>query len=229
MRGTVATGLRCGKILALFAVLIVSAEAHADFVLSAQSVLSAPPTTGGFTFDQTINQSGLSAGYTSGVTDFSTYVGGGPIHTRNNSPPNYGVSSSLPPQNIDYDLGSAFNVQRMAFWNYPFSGSAGVASMQIFTSSVPDFSTSFLAGTFNPLDDGDGNAGTGINHVQVFDVTDSNARYIRLHVTTVNSSNGTGFSEVAFGASAVPEPTSLAAVGACAIGMSLKRRRSRVK
>ena len=200
----------------------MTAELRADVMLSAQSVVNAPPPISGFGWEQTINQSGLSANYVSGVTDFSTYVAGGPIHTRNNTPGNFAASFTLPPDDIDYDLGSTFNVQRMAFWNYPFNFSAGVASMQIFTSSVPNFATSFLAGTFNPVDDGDGN----INHVQVFDLTDSNARYVRVHVLAVDSTNGTGFSEIAFGASNVPEPASLATLGmgAAALAGSMTRR-----
>jgi hypothetical protein len=224
MRAYLAPRVKGVSLLVLLAAVVcMAADVRADFVLSAQSVVAAPPPINGFTFDQTINQSGLSANYVSGVTDFSTYVASGPIHTRNNTPPNYAASFSLPPVNVDYDLGSTYNVQRMAFWNYPFNFSAGVIGMQVFTSSVPNFSTSFLAGTFTPVDDGNGD----VNHVQVFDVTDSNARYVRLHITAVDSTNGTGFSEVAWGASNVPEPTSLAALSLAALAGAVMRRRGR--
>jgi len=223
MRAPLAPRVKSVTLLVLLAVVVcMTAEVRADFMLSAQSVINAPPPIGSFSFDQTINQSGLSVPYVSGTTDFGTYVALGPIHTRNNTPPNYGVSFSLPPVDVDYDLGSTYNVKEMAFWNYPFNFSAGVTGMQVFTSSVPNFATSFLAGTFNPLDDGD----TLINHVQVFDLTDSNARYVRLHVTSTASTNGTGFSEVAWGATQVPEPASLAAMTLAAVALMRRRGRS---
>jgi hypothetical protein len=209
----------------LAAILFSGAQARADFVLSAQSVLSSPPPIGDFTFDRTIDQSGLSLGYTSGVTNFATYVAAAPIHTRNNTPPNFGATFSLPPVNVDYDLGSAFTVQRLAFWNYPFGDSGSVTALEVYTSSAPDFSGAVFAGVFAPLPDGDGN----INNVQVFDLTDTGARYVRLRATAVAVPNGTGWSEIAFDAAIIPEPASLATVcPAIAALAAAMRRRARV-
>ncbi len=195
------------------ATVLFAAQSQAGFITSAQSVVSAPPAIGAFTFDRTIDQSGLSIGYVSGVTDFNTYVSSSPIHTRNNTLPNYAASFSLPPQNVDYDLGSTYGVQQLAFWNYPFQSSAGVTSFDVFTSSVSNFSSSFFAGSFLPLDDGN----SSTNAVQVFDIADSTARFVRLRVTGTASSNATGFSEIAFDTAApsnpVPAPAGLLLVG----------------
>jgi hypothetical protein len=154
------------------------------------------------------------------VTDFDTFVGSSPIHIRNNTPPNYAASFSVPPQNVDYDLGSTFGVEKLAFWNYPFMDPGGVTAFEVYTSEVSDFSSSFFAGVFTPINDGNGD----INVVQVFDLADSNARFVRLRITGSAGGVGFGFSEVAFGvagpATVVPEPSSLALLLAGAVGLA---------
>jgi hypothetical protein len=160
--------------LVVLAVLLtaVSPASAETVVLSAQSVVASPPPVGGFTFTETINQSGLSPGYVSGVTNYATYIGSSPIHTRNNFPPNYAATFTTPPANVDYDLGSTYLIDRLAFWNYPFMSPGGVTSFDVFTSNDPSFASSLLVGTFLPLNDGNGNT----NMVQDFDLLNSVGR-----------------------------------------------------
>ena len=199
-------------LLAAVAVLGVALDSRAAAIRAASLVLSAPPVIGAFSFDRTIDQSGLLIGYTSGITDFDTYVALLPKHAGNTSPPNFAASFSLPQQDVDFDLGAAYDVQKLAFWNYPFSGSAGVTGVQVFTANSPSFSGAVFQGQFNPADD----AVNNLNTVQVLDIADAFARYVRLRITATASSNGTGFSEVAF-AVAVPEPIAITHVAVASV------------
>jgi hypothetical protein len=208
----------------LLGALFVPIHASADVVLSAQSVISAPPVLGAFSFDRTIDQSGLTVGYLSGVTNFGTYVAGLPTHVGSNSPPNFAASSTTAPQNVDFDLGNSYSVNELAFWNYPFDHPGSVSSMSIFTASNALFTSALFVGSFNPVIDGDGTTNT----VQVFDLIDSGARFVRLTVTAADS-EGFGFSEIAFGVSPaqVPEPSSLVLFGVSLLGFAMSRRRRR--
>ena len=132
------------------------------------------------------------------------------LTVRNNAPANYAASFDNAPQNVDLDLGSTLTLSRLAFWNYPFANSAGVSTLQVFTSTDASFSSVFLAGTFNPTDNGNGdvNPDPGVRPGGL-----ERARYVRLGmVTTYSGNDNIGFSEVAFeavdGLQPVPEPAS---------------------
>ncbi len=183
------------KLLAAVTVLAVSTArvCLADFVTSAVAV-SGPTPVQSFVWERTIDQSGLSDNYVSGVTDFDTYVGLSPTHIRNNDPANYAASFGHPPLNIDYELGVSSLVTQLALWNYPFPESGGIVDFDVFTAQSADFVDAVFVGSFAASDDGD----DVINSVQVFDLLDSAARYVRIHVLTTAAPVGTGLSEVAF-------------------------------
>lgn len=203
--------LACPTLLSL----MIPGVCFADVVTSAVSV-SGPPPIAVYVWENTIDQSGLSDNYISGVTDFDTYVGLLPTHLRNNNPVNFAASYELPPLNIDFDLGFSTLVTQLALWNYPFFNTGGIIDFNVFTAQSADFSDSVFVGSFTALDDGDGD----INTVQVFDLVDSSARYIRIGVLT-GGPIGTGLSEVAFGT--IPAPATLAVfVAFAAVG---RRRR----
>ena len=64
------------KIIFIVSIFMAS-SANAGLITSATSVSSPQGEFGGtFQLDNIINQSGLSAGYTSGVTDFTTFTSG---------------------------------------------------------------------------------------------------------------------------------------------------------
>jgi hypothetical protein len=186
--------------IALAAFLTIAIDAPADVVLSASSVVSAPPVLGAYSFDRTIDQSGLTIGYVSGVTDFNTYIGLSPTHVGSNSPENFAASPTTVPQNVDYDFGATYPVVKMAFWNYPFNTLGPVTSLDVFTANNAGFAGAFFAGSFFPADD----AASDVNQVQVFDLADSNARYVRLRITGQATIEAIGYSEVAF--AVIPEP-----------------------
>ena len=211
--------------LALAAAAVSSAQA--GVVMSAASVLSAPTTIGGFTFARTIDQSGLTIGYVSGVTDFATYISGAPRHVGSNSPENYAATNATVGP-VDYDMGASVGLLQLAFWNYPFSSNGPVLDFDILTSDDANFGTSTLAGSFIVANDGSSIGPPG-NAVQVFDLLDSTARYVRFTNISLQSNAGFGWSEVAFdvGASAVPEPGTLALVLGGFAGLLIRRNRPR--
>jgi hypothetical protein len=198
---------------------VAASSAGAGVIVSAVSV-SGPSTVGSTSWQATINQAGLQTPYVSGVTDLATYLAGPSAHIGGNA--TLGVTLTNPVANVDFDLGSSQFVTDLLFWNYRFASSGGVRLMDVFTSDTADFSTSTAVGTFSPLDNA-GLSGNAPVPVQVFDLIDTNARYVRLTVrerwSTIN--DGFGFSEVAF---VVPTP---GAATLLALGGLLAARRRR--
>jgi hypothetical protein len=200
-------------------------SAQADVILSAQSVVSAPSAITVYTFDRTIDQSGLSVNYLSGVTDFASYTSSDPIHAQGDQPPTYAAANVASPFNVDYALGGTYGVNQLALWNYPFPTSGGLHSFEVYTSGDAGFAASTLVGSFIALDDG-----TLLNHVQVFDLADTNAAFVRIHSLSTRQNGFAGFSEVAFGVNAVssdlPEPgvPALALIGLLAAVLARRTR-----
>ncbi len=219
-------------LLAILASCALIQTAQADVMLSAQSVVAAPATLGLFTFGTTINQSGLSQLYTSGVTDFETYVAADPLHYQNSTPPNFAYSPTTAPFNVDYALGGTYSVNQLVLWNYPFPNSAGLNQFEVYTSNDVAFVTETLVGSFTAADNGFNAGFYNINHAEVFDLADTNAAYVRIRaLSNYRGSGGVGFSEIAFGGDAVsqnvPEPAApaLVLVGLLAL-TGIRRRRA---
>ncbi|MES9868565.1 MAG: PEP-CTERM sorting domain-containing protein [Sedimenticola sp.] len=202
-----------------YSVLLFASQANAGLITSAISA-TGPASTQGFDIEYTIDQSGLSANYISGVTDFNTYIASGVTHTRSNSPQNYYAAVTGLPANIEFDLGSSLSVLQFALWNYPFDNSGGIVSFDVIGSNVADFSVSTFLGSFTALDDGNSTT----NSSQVFDITDSVSQYIRLTVNTTAYDN-LGFSEIAFDVGAIPEPATLALMGLGLAGIGFARKK----
>jgi hypothetical protein len=175
-----------------------------------------------FAVTRLLDQSGLSANYVSGVTDFATYIASGPTHTR--SPDTNGWLSAGPnvlPGVIDFDLGSVFGLTRLAYWNHAAGSTANVQNFRVFTSNVADFSVSTLVGNFvNPQQDA-----FSPYPVQVYDIADTSARYVRLALDSYYGNPCcVAIGEVAF--ESVPEPSTLALLGFGLAAVGLGRRRA---
>ena len=182
-------------------------------------------------FDATLDignvfdQSGLSANYVSGVTEFDTFLAD---HLPAVNSLTYGstIDPSFP-GNIDFDLGNLYTISKVGLWNMWFN--RGIEEFTVFTDDNPAFSSASNVGTFT--------AATQLAPdpypKQVFDVTDSNGRYVRFRVESSHFSITLNFGEIAMETSVnpVPEPSTFAVwplLGLTITGAFWRRRGSTV-
>jgi hypothetical protein len=207
----------------------VANTAEASPILEPVAVSSASGSSGGgFALVNSINQSGLSAGYTSGVTDFATYTA-----VATHSSPGGGTNSGFTnsggaPQQFAFDLGSVFSLDALAFWATANIGT--VTQFTLFADTDNNFAngtTSQIGGVFNV-----GSLATPAS-AQVLLFPTVSTRFVQLNV--LNMAGGPslipGIGEVAFraaDAATVPEPASLMLLGTglTATAALVRRRRS---
>lgn len=177
-----------------------------------------------------IDQSGLSASYVSGVTDFDDFV---PTTTTDNGGSSFNTwfsASGNTTGQVDFDLGGTFNIGSFAYWADP----QGIGqSINIFTLLADDnasFSSPTTLGTYN-ASDGPGSGPPSQNNAnnfgQVFEFTPTSASFVRLQILSNHGSTlTTGISEAAF-ETVVPEPTSLGLLGGALLFGGRRSRRMR--
>ena len=190
-------------ILAMSLILPISAKAA--LMIRAVSVSSPQDELSGFPLVDIINQSGLSATYASGLTDFNTFTS--TTTTPGLRSAGFTGIRSTGPQQFTFDLGTVVTIDAIAIWN---------------TNSVGAINN------FSLFSDSDSNFGNGTSQLllgptellvfndpvpaQVFGFSTTSTRFI--HINGLNSLDPPdfyGLSEVAFSQvpSAVPEPRSL--------------------
>ncbi len=175
----------------------------------------------------TINQSGLSTGYTSGVTNFDTYLASGPTHTFIAAGFEWFAALGVHSATLIYDLGALYNVDRLAVWN---EESSGIASMTVLACSDAACSTTSSMGSTSSLTNWSSSVTSYT--ADVVSLTTRNTRYIELMVTGPQSGStydAVSMGEIAFDSvtSTVPEPGSLGLVSAGLGGLLfLLRKRS---
>ncbi len=214
--------------LVLLAALLAPMAANAGVILSPGSVYNNTiGVFGGSSTSNMLNQTGLSAGYTSGVTDFATYMAGNPTHVRGTEVANGWVGPGGGPfvGILDFDLGASYQVDNFALWNIAVNSTANVADFTLFLSSTADFSSgvSNLGSFRNPQ-----LLGSNPYPATIFGVSGS-GQYLRLQI---DSYYGNGFvveiGEVALDVSApapMPAPATLALFGLGLAGFGWSRRR----
>jgi hypothetical protein len=148
MRASVLKILSAAGLLSLCLVSVVSAAPMLNPV-SASTDMGIFPS-GSWSPGKTINQVGLSAGYTGGTTDFDTYLASSPTHNMFVGGSNSWISASgTIPGNFDFDLGGSFVIESMALWNIGDNEDINLRGFQLYASSDASFATSTLLGTFN--------------------------------------------------------------------------------
>lgn len=203
------------KVIHLVALMLagLSQLAVAGPILQVQSVSSPSGSFGGsFDIVKSIDQSGLSAGYTSGVTDFDSYVAS-TTHSGVENSGFLGVNDSLP-EYFSFDLGGSFLIDSLAFWSVSNSGS--VTAFELFADSdgVVGNGLGASLGVFNATAGGDPTS------AQVFAFGALNTQFIHLEIQgPLPATLEYGIGEVAFRqAAAVPEPAPITLVG---LGLAL--------
>lgn len=229
----------------LAAGLLAPSPGSAGIIRSAVEVVNAPPAVNTDPRERTdpnsvIDQSGLTMGYVDGVTDFATYIAQAPAHDSTGPDDYFAGFSPSPDRPIDFDLGASFGILQLALWNYPLGSRGAILDFEVYTANTVDFLDAMLVGSFTALNDGGGEFLPQMNGVQVFDLLDTNARYLRIRVLTsvdldevfdlTNSFTLFGLSEVAFdtgpvSSTEIPEPGTVTLM-LTGLGALILRRRS---
>lgn len=203
-------------IAALLLTFGATAGAQAGVMIGATSVTASAGIPQGYEAPTSINniidQSGLSANYVSGVTDFDTFTSTTTATYTCCFPELGGVAK------VDGDYGSItfsfstpVTLNRIVVWN------------QIGSASIASFSLDGIAGVFN--------MSPGTSDPQVFSFASTSASSLTLRILSNEGFGaGTMLNEVAFGSdggNAVPEPATWALMigGFGLAGATLRRRR----
>lgn len=200
----------------------VAASAHAGVIVS-PTAITANATFPGYDVGDLINQSGLTAGFVSGVTDFDAYIAGDPRHSwalENEWFSPFNTAGAV----LEMDLGATFKLLSLALWTDEYWG-AGKVTIATSTDGV----------SFTDVGDGlpsDWATGPQNYPADVFALNPSSARYVRLTLSDCPQplsapEGGCGLGEVAFEAGGVPEPDTWAMMimGFGLLGVAARRRR----
>jgi len=197
--------------------LVSSANATGEIIapVSATIDLSGP---GSGSIDNTFNQAGLSAGYTSGVTNFDAYIASGPIHTSTFACCEWFGNSGSDSAEVTYDFGKMVTIDALALWN---EESSGIGRLRVSTPSC-----TFL--TVSPFDNP-----LASYLAEVFTFSAVTTQFVTFKMSGCPQADPGSYpscaiGEVAFRTAGVPEPTTWALMigGFGLAGAALRRRRT---
>jgi hypothetical protein len=142
----------------------------------------------------------LSATYTSGTTDFDSYVS---TTTGNSVTSNWWFGNGNTGF-VTFDLGASYDVNALALWAIASANINAVRGFSLYADTDADTnSLGSLLGNFSAV------AAVGGNNTiqsQVFTFATTNTRYIQMNITSNAGGSFSGLNEVAFGGSATPVP-----------------------
>lgn len=208
--------------IAASALLATAAHAGPGVIIAPISATVDTSAPGFGSITNTFDQSGLSIGYTAGVTNFDAYIASGPMHSLIFSGNEFFGNSGTSTLQVTYDLGSAQKISALALWN---EESSGIGSLNLLTS-LDGITFSVLATGLSPTDNP-----LADYPADVFAFGAVSTRYVRFEASGCPQPNPGSFpacaiGEVAFRAGAVPEPASWAMMiaGFGLVGATMRRR-----
>jgi hypothetical protein len=210
------------------ALLMPAACLRAELITSVSSVVSnslGEWSVAGNGITNAINQSGLSQTYVSGVTDLSVYSTQSPTHQSLIGSTFFVSNGGTPFGNIDFDLGNTLNIKSLLLWQATRFPPEQVRNFTVFSSTDVNFSTTTNVGSFTAS----ANAFNSAAPLQRFDLVDTNARFVRLQIQSNYGSSFTDIGELAFGTTAVPEPSSLILIGLATTIGAVRHRKKLIK
>lgn len=179
----------------------------------------------GSSASNTINQSGLSAGYLSAVTEFNSYIASNPTHDSVTNSNIWVSSSGSTVGNFDFALGTTYTIGSFVLWNQGGNENNNIVGFTLLAANNSAFTGATTLGSFTA------NPNTGQQSAvlpQVFTFTPRQASFVRMQITSNNgSASFTVFGEAAFHDVVIPEPSSFALVGLCVFGAGLAAYRKR--
>lgn len=206
--------------------LSASPAAKAEVIVSATSATTDmgeafAAGTALFSLVNAIDQAGLSPTYVSGVTDFTTYLAGGPLHTSLFGTDFVSINST---GNIDFNLGSVKTIDAAAVWNFgPNNPTFPIQDVHLYGSLDPSFSSPIDLGAFTLANPGD-----NLVLAQVLDFSATSLQYLRMTVlSNYGWPSGSALGQIAFAAQSVPEPSTFAmlVLGGLVFGFVARKRR----
>jgi hypothetical protein len=205
--------------LAVFSTVAITGLASAATMQSAVSASSNTEWNSTFDINNTIDQSGLSSSYTSGITDFDSFVAS--VRHDTQAGKEWFAQSGVYSDSLIYDLGDSFKVSKIAIWN---EESWGTDTVEIFASNDANFGVSTFLGSFNLTDNP-----LHISYLaNVLDIQDTFAQYFKFNVVGSTPSS-VSLGEVAFGVSnisAVPAPAAALLFAPALLGFIGLRRKT---
>jgi hypothetical protein len=203
------------------ALLATAAQAGPGVIIAPTSATVDTNGPGFGSITNTFDQSGLSIGYTAGVTNFDAYIASNPSHTLVFSGFEFFGNSGTSTLQVTYDLGSAKRINALALWN---EESSGIGRLNLL-SSLDGVNFSSLATGLSPTDNP-----LASYLADVFTFGNVSTRYVRFEASGCPQPNPGSFPACAIGEvafrSAVPEPASWAMMiaGFGLVGAAMRRR-----
>ncbi len=200
-----------------------AAASQAGAILAPTSVSANVPTrSGDFSLGALFDQSGLSSGYTSGATDFDTYIASGPTHD-NISSTHWATNNATTAARLIFDLGGAQSIDAFSLWNRGFS-TQGVRDFALSSCTDATCASSSLLGSYTAT------AVLGSLNAtlpEVFSFASTTTSYVLMDVRNIYGTCCVSFGEVAFrdSDSPVPAPATLALFGLGLAVVGFRRRR----